>query len=196
VDEFQHIGVGNDGAPYPPDIIDAIRARAAAGRPLYWTPTVGLPLRGAYLRDNPEVLDAPANYAGLPPLIAADVRKAVTGYRPQGAPRDAIVRKVKQLTDAGVQLLVGTDGGLAGAFHGQSTWQEMEAWVRVLGIDPMETIRRASALAAQAVGADRVSGSIEPGKAADVIVVDGDPLRHIEVLRAPAVVIKAGRRIK
>jgi imidazolonepropionase-like amidohydrolase len=196
VDEFQHIGLANNGAPYPADVIDAIRTRTAAGRPVYWNPTVGLPLNGAYLRENPELLDAPAHYAGLPPLIAADVRASLGTYRPQAVDSASIARKVKQLTDAGVELQMGTDGGLAGNFHGQALWQEMEAWVTTLGLAPMEVIRRATSGAAKALGADARSGSIEAGKEADVIVVDGDPLRHMNVLRDPAVVIRRGRRVK
>jgi imidazolonepropionase-like amidohydrolase len=46
------------------------------------------------------------------------------------------------------------------------------------------------------MGADRESGSIAAGKYADVIAVRGDPLRHIDVLRDPRVVIKHGRRYK
>jgi imidazolonepropionase-like amidohydrolase len=46
------------------------------------------------------------------------------------------------------------------------------------------------------MGADRESGSIVVGKYADVIAVNGDPLRHIDVLRAPAVVIRHGTRFK
>jgi imidazolonepropionase-like amidohydrolase len=46
------------------------------------------------------------------------------------------------------------------------------------------------------MGADRDSGSVAPGKYADVIAVGGDPLRHIDVLRDPKVVIRHGRRFK
>jgi len=45
VDDFQHIGVAG-GALFPDDLLGALRARAMSGRPLYWTPTVGLPLHG------------------------------------------------------------------------------------------------------------------------------------------------------
>jgi imidazolonepropionase-like amidohydrolase len=50
--------------------------------------------------------------------------------------------------------------------------------------------------AARLMGADRESGSISEGKFADVIAVRGDPLRHIDVLRDPRMVIKHGRRYK
>jgi imidazolonepropionase-like amidohydrolase len=46
------------------------------------------------------------------------------------------------------------------------------------------------------MGADRESGSIADGKVADVIAVRGDPLRHIDVLREPRIVIKHGRRVR
>ena len=50
--------------------------------------------------------------------------------------------------------------------------------------------------AARMMGADGESGSIAEGKFADVIAVRGDPLRHIDVLRDPRIVIKHGRRFK
>jgi imidazolonepropionase-like amidohydrolase len=50
--------------------------------------------------------------------------------------------------------------------------------------------------AAAMMAADRDNGSIVAGKYADVIAVGGDPLRHIDVLRAPVLVIRHGRRFK
>jgi imidazolonepropionase-like amidohydrolase len=73
---------------------------------------------------------------------------------------------------------------------------EGDLWVRELGMDPMTVIRGMTLDAARAMGADRESGSITVGKAADVIAVRGDPLRHIDVLREPRIVIKHGRRFK
>jgi imidazolonepropionase-like amidohydrolase len=60
----------------------------------------------------------------------------------------------------------------------------------------MTVLRKMTLDAARMMGADRESGSVAEGKYADVIAVRGDPLRHIDVLRAPAVVIKHGRRYK
>jgi imidazolonepropionase-like amidohydrolase len=73
---------------------------------------------------------------------------------------------------------------------------DADLWVRVLGMDPMTVLQRMTLDAAKVMGADRDSGSIAVGKYADIIVVGGDPLRHINVLRDPKVVIKHGRRYK
>ena len=64
------------------------------------------------------------------------------------------------------------------------------------GMDPMMVIRSMTLDAARMMGADRESGSISQGKFADVIAVRGDPLRNIDVLRDPRIVIKHGRRYK
>jgi len=105
-------------------------------------------------------------------------------------------RKVAQLRDLGVDLVFGSDQGTFGVTAAQATWRELDAWVRGLGVDPMTAIRKATLDAARHVGADRDSGSIAQGKFADVIAVAGNPLRHIDVLREPAIVIKHGRRYK
>ncbi|HEY6506564.1 MAG TPA: amidohydrolase family protein, partial [Vicinamibacterales bacterium] len=78
----------------------------------------------------------------------------------------------------------------------QAGWMEADLWVRELGMEPMAVIRRMTLDAARLMDADRDSGSVTVGKYADVIAVRGDPLRHIDVLRDPRVVIKHGRRYK
>jgi imidazolonepropionase-like amidohydrolase len=63
-------------------------------------------------------------------------------------------------------------------------------------MDPMMVIRAMTLDAARMMDADRESGSVVQGKLADVIAVRGDPLRHIDVLREPMIVIRHGRRFK
>jgi imidazolonepropionase-like amidohydrolase len=206
VDDFQH--VRTQTAEYPPDIVALIRDRVRRGPPLYWTVTAGAngQLNAAYLASNPEFLDDPANFIGLPQPIVDDVRKAIAA-RAQAAPRrgaaqsqdeiNAIVkRKIAQIRDLGVQIVFGTDVGSWGEVTGQATWMEADLWVRELGVDPMTVIRAMTLDAARLMGADRESGSLTDGKFADVIAVRGDPLRHIDVLRDPRIVIKHGRRFK
>ena len=207
VDDFQH--VRTQTPEYPPDVLTLIRERVRSGPPLYWTVTVGGngQLNAAYLESNPEFLDDPANFIGLPQAIVDDVRTAVTartraGVRRGGAVQsqdeiNAIVkRKFAQIRDLGVQIVFGTDVGSWGQVTGQAAWMEADLWVRELGMDPMAVLRGMTLDAARMMGADRESGSIAEGKFADVIAVRGDPLRHIDALREPRIVIRHGRRFR
>jgi imidazolonepropionase-like amidohydrolase len=207
VDDFQH--VRTQTPEYPPDIVALIRERVRNGPPLYWTVTVGGngQLNASSLERNPEFLDDPANFIGLPQPIVDDVRKAVAA-RTRAAVRrgnaaqsqdeiNAIVkRKFAQIRDLGVEIVFGTDVGSWGQVTAQATWMEADLWVRELGMDPMAVIRGMTLDAARMMEADGESGSIAEGKFADVIAVRGDPLRHIDLLRDPRIVIKHGRRVK
>jgi imidazolonepropionase-like amidohydrolase len=199
IDDFQHIGI--DSPEYAPDIMEALRFRVKRGPPLYWTPTVGANglLNAAYVGSKPELIDDPDNYLGLPAPLIAEVKAGWAAYQPRAARADAetiVKRKVAQMREAGVELVFGTDEGSAGQFARHSTWMDADLWVRVLGLDPMWVLRRMTLDAAVMMAADRDNGSIVAGKYADVIAVGGDPLRHIDVLRAPALVIRHGRRFK
>ena len=57
------------------------------------------------------------------------------------------------------------------------------------GLSPMEVIVAATSLAAQAVGMDETVGTLKPGMAADLIYLDGDPLRDLGALSVDAVVL-------
>jgi imidazolonepropionase-like amidohydrolase len=62
-------------------------------------------------------------------------------------------------------------------------------------MEPMTVIRMMTSEAAKVQGVDH-TGTVTSGKYADVIAVRGDPLRHIDVLREPKIVIKHGRRYR
>jgi imidazolonepropionase-like amidohydrolase len=200
VDDFQHLGTA---ALLPDDILHSIRERTAAGT-LYWTPTVGVAINYAHLRRNPEMLDDPAWQRGLPQPIVADVAESLSGFDSLydrlsflTAEDESMYRqKFWQLIGAGAQLLVGTDSGNPGHFHTFGLWVELDTWVNRFGVDAMEAIRRVTSLPAQVMRVDQDYGTVEPGKYADIVAVRGDPLRHIDVLREPALVMKHGQRVK
>jgi imidazolonepropionase-like amidohydrolase len=203
VDGFEHTGLGT--APeYPPDIIAALRERTAntSRGPLYWTPTVAPILTYEYFIQNPEALDDPAWHEGLTPEIIADIRASIEHpeqiayYQMVRARRPTIARKFNQLREAGVTLLVGTDSGVPLMFHSHSTWREMDAWVNTLGVDAMTTIRAATYWPAVAMGVEKDSGTVSPGKYADIIAVRGDVLRNIGLLQSVNIVIHRGVRYK
>ena len=61
------------------------------------------------------------------------------------------------------------------------------------GVTPLQALRVATLYPAETLGLDQDLGSIEPGKLADLIVIDGDPLTNIRDLRRVKLVIKDGR---
>ena len=202
-DCFEHTGLGT--APeYPPDIIASLRERTANGTlgPLFWTPTVAPLLNYERVVQNPEALDDPAWHLGLAPAVVADIRKSiehpeqVAYYQTAAARRPTVARKFKQLQEAGVTLLVGTDSGIPMLFHSDSTWREMDAWVNTLGVDPMTTIRAATYWPAVAMKVEKDVGTVSVGKYADIIAVKGDVLRHIALLQSVDLIIHRGTRYK
>jgi imidazolonepropionase-like amidohydrolase len=206
VDDFQH--VRTQTPEYPPDLVAMIRDRVSTGPPLYWTVTAGAngQLNAGYVAANPEFLDDPANFIGLPQSIVDDVRQAIAARvraggrgaagQSQGEINAVVKRKIAQLRQLGVRIVFGTDVGSWGEVTGHAAWMDADLWVRELGLEPMAVIRSMTLDAARMMGADRASGSVTAGKFADVIAVRGDPLRHIDVLREPRIVIRHGRRYK
>jgi imidazolonepropionase-like amidohydrolase len=203
VDGFEHTGLAS--APeYPADIIEAIRERTAKMSlgPLFWTPTIEGLLNYESLRDNPEALDDTSWHEGLPPDIIADIKQSIQHpdrmpyFQLTPARRPTLARKFKQLSEAGVVMLVGTDSGIPMKFHSQSTWRELDAWVNILGVDPMTAIRAATYWPSVAMKVDREVGTVTPGKYADIIAVRGDALRYIALLQRVDIVVKRGVRYK
>ena len=203
VDCFEHTGLSS--APrYPEDVMEAIRERTARMNlgPLFWCPTVEGLYNYEYVRDNPEKLDNDSWHLGLPDSVIADIRASI--QHPDRLPyfqltpsrRPTLKTKIRQLLDAGVVLLVGTDSGIPMKFHSQSTWNELDVWVNEFGIDPMYAIRAATYWPALWTGVADEVGTITPGKYADIIAVDGDVLRYISLLQDVDLVIKRGRQYK
>ena len=97
----------------------------------------------------------------------------------------------KLLLDAGVPLAAGSDTGNLGLLHGPSLHYELKLMGEA-GVPPADLIVAATLNAARVAGqADRV-GSIEPGKQADLLVLDADPLADIGNLQAIGSVVKSG----
>ena len=203
VDCFEHTGLAT--APeYPADVIALIRERTAKMSlgPLFWTPTVQGLLNYEYVRDNPEQLDDPSWQVGLPQSIVDDIIQSLKKpgelgyYQITPLRRPTLARKIAQLSESGVVLLIGTDSGIPMNFHSQTTWRELDAWVNTFNIDPMTTIRAATYWPSVAMKVSDQVGTVSEGKYADIIAVRGDVLRHINLLQNVDVVLKHGKRWK
>ena len=94
---------------------------------------------------------------------------------------------VGALHDAGVTIVAGTDGLAGFTLH-----RELELYVQA-GISPKDVLRIATLTAAEVAKRDQDLGTIEPGKLADFIIVDGDPTQNISDIRRVVTVVKDGR---
>ncbi len=202
VDCFEHTGIA--AAPeYPDDVMQLIKERTSnSNNKLYWCPTVEGLFNYNYNIRYQEHLDDPSWKEGLPDSIVQDIKKSiskpsqlsyfqVTPYR-----TPTLKRKFSQLKESGVMLLIGTDSGIPMKFHSQSTWNELDVWVREMGVDPMDAIRAATYWPAVFHGVENKVGSISEGKDADIIAVRGDVLRYINLLQKVDIIIKNGRWVK
>jgi imidazolonepropionase-like amidohydrolase len=82
---------------------------------------------------------------------------------------------------AGVKFVVGDDFGIASLPHGEYA-KELQAYVKGAGMSALEVITWATKNGAELLGMGDELGTIEPGKLADLLVVDGNPAKDITVL--------------
>lgn len=93
--------------------------------------------------------------------------------------------------EAAVPIAFGTDAGVSK--HGRNA-DEFELMVKH-GMSPAEAIHAATINAAKLLGLEAEIGTLEPGKIADVIAVDGNPLEDVTVLKAVSDVVQSGRHV-
>jgi imidazolonepropionase-like amidohydrolase len=98
---------------------------------------------------------------------------------------------VKRMHDGGVGLALGTDLNQMFDDWGRCSIDEVDSMIRA-GLNPAQAIEVATAGAARHVGRSGDLGSIGPGKLADLVVVDGNPVENITALRRIVLVIKDG----
>lgn len=102
--------------------------------------------------------------------------------------RDAFAKAAK----AGVRIAFGTDSGVYP--HGDNA-KQFKYMVKY-GLSPLDAIRAATLNSATLLGREKEIGSIAAGKFADMIAVEGDPLKNVEILTAVKAVMKSGASIR
>jgi len=100
----------------------------------------------------------------------------------------------KQAYESGMCIAMGTDAGTPFNYHGENA-QELERMV-ALGMSPMDTILTSTARAAKLIGIHESVGTLSKGMEADLVILNRNPLRRIEVLRDRDTIVgvmKAGK---
>ena len=103
----------------------------------------------------------------------------------------AMSRVLAQLLQAGVSLVASTDAGIPNVQHGDlaRALLEMQAFTAQT---PLQVLRSATRVAAQALQLEHETGSLVPGLSADLVVLPGDPLEDLEFLQRPSCVVMRG----
>jgi len=103
-----------------------------------------------------------------------------------------VMQNTKAAKDAGIRIGSGTDTQGKRMSFGESMHRELELLVQA-GLSPEESLLSATRDAAIALQADKDLGTIESGKIADLVLIDGEPWKQINDLRRIRLVIQAGR---
>ncbi len=101
------------------------------------------------------------------------------------------MKNLRAVWDAGIPVAMGTDAGNIGTLHGPSVFREM-ALMQQAGLTPLEVLRSATTYGAKAARRDRDIGAIEPGRLADLVILDDDPTVDVENLSHTHRVVKDG----
>ena len=138
-------------------------------------------------------------YTGLSRVLEPLISRMFRGPAESAAPTAAKQERWNRLKSndvnlykGGVLLGNGTDAGMAGTFHGWATLREMQLKT-MEGLTPLEAITVATANSARILGLQNQLGTIQPGKLADLVLIDGRPDENIEDIFKTARVFVDGK---
>lgn len=191
-DVIQHAGSGGN-PPYSEELLLEIAHR---GIPVVQTIAHRVWIVPATI-EFPERLEDPRLKEDLPTDLYEIVMGSFEDFHRLGyyrtTPRQIRNSKVaaRQFIEANAVMAMGTDSGTPANFHTEAAWREISALVDS-GMTPIQAISAATKTGAEVLGLGSELGTIEPGKLADVIVVNGNPLFDINVLGYVEHVVKGG----
>ncbi|MBR0131092.1 MAG: amidohydrolase family protein [Firmicutes bacterium] len=103
-----------------------------------------------------------------------------------------MIECIKACIEDGIRVGLGTDTGCPFVTH-YDMWRELWYFNKYIGASPAECIWRATKLNAEIAGIGDITGSIEAGKCADMMIVEKDPLEDLTALRSAAMVVARGK---
>jgi hypothetical protein len=151
-----------------------------SGTGVGYTPTLGVGYGGLwgenYWYAHTEVFAHPRLRAFVPPFAYEGRARRRTLASAGDWNHIQIAKLCKRLLDAGVGVQLGAHGQREGLAAHWELWMFVQG-----GMTPHEALRAGTLLGARYLGLDRQIGSLEPGKLADLVVIDGNPLEDIRV---------------
>jgi imidazolonepropionase-like amidohydrolase/ABC-type multidrug transport system permease subunit len=149
---------------------------------------------------NPEPLNRSLVQQTAPADLLSGTREMLEKRKPDANPQrfqkwiNTADENLLNAHKAGVMLITGSDAGNMLVIHGPTVQHEMEMWVKA-GIPPAVALQAATYNAAKVLRADDRIGSIQKGRDATLILLDGDPLQDIANTERISLVMFRGERI-
>jgi Amidohydrolase family len=141
---------------------------------------------------DPQILAAMNDLRKIPKdKLPERVAKAMSAP-PRPKPSPIALQNLRKVWDAGIPVVMGTDAGNIGTLHGPSVFREMQIMTQA-GLTPLQVLRSATANGAKAMGLESDLGTLAPGKLADLVILDADPLADVTNLSKIHRVIKDGK---
>jgi imidazolonepropionase-like amidohydrolase len=169
-------------------------------RDVCYCPTLTREISTFVYAERPDFFDDPFFTAEADPAVVAALEdpERQAGYRGPGptAYQEALqvaLRNLKAVADGGATVAMGTDSGPPARFQGYFEHLELELMAEA-GLTPMQILVAATGDAARCIQRDDI-GTLQPGRAADFVVVSGDPLEDILATRTIESVWIAGNRV-
>ena len=103
------------------------------------------------------------------------------------------LRQAREMREAGVRIMAGSDVAVLNVFPGLSLHEELRLFVDSVGMSPMEALASATRKPAEWLGVADSVGTIAPGKVADLVLLDADPLANIDNTRRISAVVLRGK---
>ena len=186
--------------PVDADFIRELKARNAC-----YSPTLMREVSTFVYGSTPPWASDPFFLKGAGPAMATELADPARQTQVQGSNAykqglrykeglEVAKRNLKTLSDAGVRIGMGTDTGPAGRWQGFFEHLELEMMVEA-GMTPMQVIVAATGDAAECYGKSREIGTIQPGAAADLLVLTANPLDNIRNVRQMESIWIGGRKL-
>jgi len=124
--------------------------------------------------------------------ISPTVNAGWARFGPEFAAR--VTENMRGMKAAGCRLIASTDAGIPRVRH-EDLAKALPVFARLAELSPLEALKCATSGSADALELGHVTGTLRVGLAADLVLVEGDPLADLAVLRRPALVVCRGREV-
>lgn len=124
--------------------------------------------------------------------ISPTVNAGWARFGPEFAAR--VTENMRGMKAAGCRLIASTDAGIPRVRH-EDLAKALPVFARLAELSPLEALESATSASADALELGHVTGALRVGLAADLVLVEGDPLADLGVLQRPALVVCRGREI-